>query len=265
MSRRPEEAQRVESYLAQKGELSALFNPVLEESLPERLRRAAGPRMPWYLQRMVAGVAIAVVSGAAGWGLRDRLGAEPDVGMVALRTPSPITVASATGFAQRLIAHAVYSPDARRAVEVAADHEDQLVAWLSKRMGLPMKPPHLQALGYALDGGRLLPGDNSPVAQFMYHDNSGAKITLYVSNEINGIGVAAPVQKNEETAFHFAREAASTFFTGSMIPSAMPFLPMPTSPSLRGCPARCTGNLTRHAESFSCDKYGGHVVCLRTN
>ena len=213
LSRRPEEAQRVESYLAQKDELRALFNPVLEESLPQRLRRAARPSMPWYLQRMAAGVAIAVVSGAAGWGLRGGLGAEPGVGMAAVRTPSAITVASATGFAQRAaIAHAVYSPDVRRAVEVGADHEDQLVAWLSKRMGSPMKPPHLQALGYALDGGRLLPGEKGPVAQFMYHDNAGAKLTLYVSNEINGLGAAASGQKNQETAFRFAREGGVNVF-----------------------------------------------------
>ncbi len=209
LARRPEEAQRVDSYLAQKRELRALFNPVLEEPLPQRLRLAARPRTPWYMQRMAAGIAIAVVSGVAGWGLRGGLGTEPGGGMVAQRTPSAMTVASATGFAQRAaIAHAVYSPDVRRSVEVGADHEDQLVAWLSKRMGSPMKPPHLQSLGYALDGGRLLPGDKGPVAQFMYHDNAGAKLTLYVSNEITGLGAAAPGQKNQETAFRFAQEGS---------------------------------------------------------
>jgi len=213
LARRPEEAQRVDSYLAQKRELRALFNPVLEEPLPQRLRLAARPRTPWYMQRMAAGIAIAVVSSVAGWGLRGGLGTEPGGGMVAQRTPSAITVASATGFAQRAaIAHAVYSPDVRRAVEVGADHEDQLVAWLSKRMGSPMKPPHLQSLGYALDGGRLLPGDKGPVAQFMYHDNAGAKLTLYVSNEITGLGAAAPGQKNQETAFRFAQEGSVNVF-----------------------------------------------------
>ena len=100
----------------------------------------------------------------------------------------------------------------RRAVEVGADHEDQLVAWLSKRVGATMKPPHLQTLGYALDGGRLLPGDKGPVAQFMYHDNAGVKLTLYVSKEINGVGAAAPGQKNQETAFRFAQEGSVNVF-----------------------------------------------------
>ena len=210
---RPEEAQRVEIYRAQNRELQALFNPVLDEPLPKRLRAAAVPKTPWYLQRMAAGIAIAVISGAAGWGLRGGVDAAPGSSTLAQRTPGAVTVASATGFAQRAaVAHAVYSPDARRAVEVRADQEDQLVTWLSKRMGAPMKPPHLQALGYALDGGRLLPGDKGPVAQFMYHDNTGAKLTLYVSNEVADMAQETPAGENQETAFRFAREGSVNVF-----------------------------------------------------
>lgn len=213
LARRPEEALRVESYLAHKRELRALFDPVLDEPLPQRLRQEARPQTPWYLQRMAAGIAIAVISGAAGWGLRGEVGAEPGAGSLAQRAPSAITMASATGFAQRAaVAHAVYSPDVRRAVEVGADQEDQLVAWLSKRMGATMKPPHLQALGYALDGGRLLPGGKGPVAQFMYHDKAGAKLTLYVSNEVADQGPAVQGRKNQETAFRFAQEGSVNVF-----------------------------------------------------
>ena len=132
---------------------------------------------------------------------------------MAQHAPAAVTMTSAAGFAQRAaVAHAVYSPDVRRAVEVGADHEDQLVAWLSKRMGAPMKPPHLQTLGYALDGGRLLPGDRGPVAQFMYHDSAGAKLTLYVSNEVAKAGPGLPGGKNGETAFRFAREGQVNVF-----------------------------------------------------
>ena len=211
LSRRPEEAERVDSYRTQKHELRALFDPVLGEALPARLQRAARPQTPWYLQRLAAGVAIAVISGAAGWGLRS--GTLPAEGSLAQRAPATITLASATGFAQRAaVAHAVYSPDARRPVEVSAEHEDQLVAWLSKRMGTPMKPPHLQALGYTLDGGRLLPGGQGPVAQFMYHDPAGAKLTLYVSREMGGTDPASKGGGNQDTAFRFAREGSVNVF-----------------------------------------------------
>ena len=67
LAARPDDAQRVETYRAQKRELHALFDPVLDEQPPQRLLKSAGPRTvsptPWYLQRLAAGLAIAVISG----------------------------------------------------------------------------------------------------------------------------------------------------------------------------------------------------------
>ena len=223
LASRPDEALRVESYRAQKRELRALFDPVLDEALPQRVLRAAQPRTPWYLRRLAAGIAIALVSGATGWGLHGGVSNPASSTALAPQGPASITMASATGFAQRAaVAHAVYSPEQRRPVEVDAAHEDQLIAWLSKRMGAPMKPPHLQAVGYALEGGRLLPGGQGPVAQFMYRDESGSRLTLYVSNEIGELGTslgkAASTSAstltgaNQDTAFRFAREGKVNVF-----------------------------------------------------
>jgi len=78
------------------------------------------------------------------------------------------------------VAHAVYSPEVRHPVEVGADQEAHLVRWLSKRLGTSLKIPHLAAQGYALVGGRLLPGERGPAAQFMYQDIKGQRLTLYV-------------------------------------------------------------------------------------
>ena len=128
---------------------------------------------------------------------------------------------AAADFAARAaIAHAVYAPEAKRPVEVDGAHEDQLVTWLSKRMGAPMKAPHLQALGYELEGGRLLPGDRGPVAQFMYRDAAGHRLTLYVSNEkpaASSTGLAnADLRAGEaprvDTAFRFVAEGAVNVF-----------------------------------------------------
>jgi len=225
---RLEEAQRVAAYRVQKHELHALFDPVLDEQPPQRLlkfvRPRAGLHTPWYLQRLAAGVAIAVISGATGWGLGGGLpvagGADSGRLAAASSAPGGITRVSTNGFAQRAaVAHAVYSPDARRPVEVDAAHEDQLVAWLSKRMGAPMKPPHLQAQGYTLEGGRLLPGGQGPVAQFMYRNELGSKLTPYVSNDLVDVDSAAgpdkapqPGAKNADTAFRHAREGAVNVF-----------------------------------------------------
>lgn len=223
LATRPDEAQRADVYRAQKRELRALFDPVLDEAPPQHVLDAARPRTPWYLQRIAAGVAIALISGAAGWGLHGGLSAGSPSTDLSQQGPASITMASATGFAQRAaVAHAVYAPDQRRSVEVDAAHEDQLIAWLSKRMGAPMKPPHLQAVGYALEGGRLLPGGQGPVAQFMYRDELGSRLTLYVSNEVGDL--AAPAGdlsssasgtvsgKNTGTAFRFAREGKVNVF-----------------------------------------------------
>ncbi|WP_206997642.1 anti-sigma factor family protein [Trinickia mobilis] len=80
------------------------------------------------------------------------------------------------------VAYAVYSPEVRHPVEVGAADEAQLTSWLSKRLGQPLSAPSLQEYGYTLVGGRLLPGETGPAAQFMYEDQAGARLTLYLAH-----------------------------------------------------------------------------------
>ena len=104
----------------------------------------------------------------------------------------------AAGLAHRAaIAYAVYAPEVRHPVEVGAEQQEHLVKWLSKRLGHDLKVPVLTQQGYALVGGRLLPGGSGPVAQFMYQDAQGQRITLYVSRRD-----AEP----RDTAFRFSQE-----------------------------------------------------------
>jgi anti-sigma factor RsiW len=209
LARRPDESARVRTWEDQKRELRGLFDPVLDETVPPTLQRQARRRAPWFRQPAVAAAAAALLvaaAGAAGWGLR---GARDGAALVA-------GAPQAAEFAARAaIAHAVYTPEVRRPVEVDGAHEDQLVTWLSRRMGAPMKAPHLQALGYALEGGRLLPGDRGPVAQFMYRDEAGHRLTLYVSNE-KAAPPAGHVADGEvprvDTAFRFVSEGQLNVF-----------------------------------------------------
>ena len=46
LASRPDEARRADIYRAQKRELRALFDPVLDEALPQRVLDAARPRTP---------------------------------------------------------------------------------------------------------------------------------------------------------------------------------------------------------------------------
>lgn len=198
---RPEEQARVDAYREQNDALRALFNPVLDEPVPARLSSSLVDRTPQFL-RYAAGLLIALVSGAGGWMLHGAVQPTMTLAQSVLKDEA-VPVMASTLARQAAIAHVVYSPDARRPVEIGADQEEQLVAWLSKRLGSTMRPPRLGKLGYELIGGRLLPGANGPVAQFMYHDVNGQRLTLYVSTD---------QQNNRDTGFRFAQEGVVNVF-----------------------------------------------------
>ena len=187
LASRPEEAERVATYQRLGKEVRAAYEAMLSEPVPERLAQAAAPRFPWRRAAAIAGwIALGIAVGApAGWQLRpERLVAQasPDATVIARRAA---------------IAHATYSPEVRHPVEVGADDEQHLVAWLSKRLGIKVRAPKLDEAGMSLVGGRLLPGDTGPVAQFMYQSQNGKRLTLYVRTEAS---------RNRETAFRYARE-----------------------------------------------------------
>lgn len=182
----PDDAQRVQAWRAQNQALHEWFDPVLDESVPARLGRVPRARR---LMRYAAVIAWIGLGGLAGWHLH---------------AYNTVKSADAAGFArQAAIAHVVYSPEVRHPVEVGADQEAHLVRWLSKRLGASLKIPHLSAIGYQLVGGRLLPGNQGPVAQFMFQDANGQRLTLYVRT--------APID-NRETAFRFTQERGVSVF-----------------------------------------------------
>lgn len=183
----PEESERVAAYRRLASEVRSAYSAMLSEPVPPRLALAASPHLPWRRVAVVAGwIALGIVIGApAGWYSRPE------------RTATQL-VPDTTLFARRAaVAHATYSPEVRHPVEVGADDEKHLVTWLSKRLGTKVRVPKLDEAGMSLVGGRLLPGENGPVAQFMYQSSNGRRLTLYVRTEVS---------QNRETAFRYARE-----------------------------------------------------------
>jgi anti-sigma factor RsiW len=186
LAQSPEDAARAASYREQTAALHALYDPVLGEPVPERLRRVrASPRGARYA--IAAGWF--VVGAALGWFAHEFAGDGPS-GRPSLAR-------------QAAVAHAVYSPEVRHPVEVGAAEQEHLVNWLSKRLGAKLRAPLLTNEGYELVGGRLLPGDTGAVAQFMYQDAKGKRLTLYVSR------LAA---ENRDTAFRFSQEEKVAVF-----------------------------------------------------
>jgi anti-sigma factor RsiW len=183
------DAQRVEAYRRHTAALRSAFDSLLIEAVPLRLQHPGQRKSAAQWRRHAAVAALMLLGGFAGWQLHAYLAAER------VQTLHLARVAA--------IAHAVYSPEVRHPVEVGADQEAHLVRWLSKRLGASLKIPHLAGLGYSLVGGRLLPGERGPAAQFMYQDIKGQRLTLYVRTSSDA---RAP------TAFRFAREGGVSVF-----------------------------------------------------
>ena len=185
----PEAAERIAEYRRQNAALRIAFNPVLEYAIPRRLRvPTGGPGARRYL-RHAAAVGWLALGGLLGWGLH---------GATSGRATDIIALPR-----QAAMAHAVYAPEVRHPVEVGADQQAHLVAWLSKRLGAELKAPQLSASGFELVGGRLLPGNRGPVAQFMYQDAKGQRLTLYVRTD-NTV--------TRETAFRYSQEGNVSVF-----------------------------------------------------
>jgi len=189
----PAAAEEVEAWRRQNEALRALYGHVAAEPVPPRLsaRRIEhafrARTMHW--TRLAAAAVLLVAAGATGgWLARDFWG------------PAPV---QATLVAEALEAHRVYAAEVRHPVEVWADEADHLQAWLSKRLDRTITVPDLRPDGLTLVGGRLLPASSGPAAQFMYEDETGRRVTLYIT----------PSRSEGETAFRYARlERLDAFF-----------------------------------------------------
>jgi anti-sigma factor RsiW len=167
--------------------LHARFDSVLEEPIPARMHLRSPPWRGYARAALLVAVGIAI-----GLALPyARQGVSPLAGN---------DVALATRAAR---AHLVYASEVRHPVEVAANERDHLVKWLSKRLDTDLKLPMLSEAGYELLGGRLLPGPDGPVAQFMYQDSSGKRITVYVTGKTH---------KDPVTAFRFMQSGNVNVF-----------------------------------------------------
>ena len=188
----PEEEARLSRYVAQKQMLSAAFADEPAGPIPGRLRVARlleEQRRRGYRRfaQIAAAVALVAVGAAGGWAARYSVPAFFASSNSALADARTIT-------ADAISAHRVFSVEVRHPVEVDVGQEAHLVQWLSKRLGRPLVVPDLSAAGFHLMGGRLLPAEDSPAAQFMY-ENGKERLTLYLRSGIGG-----------ETAFRYSEE-----------------------------------------------------------
>ena len=179
--------------------LRGLHREVLAEPLPPgllesaqrlaKLQQQAASTRHW--GGMAAGVLLAFT---VGWLSHGQLGARLDNSAAA-----QVAVVEHEFVRQAGFAYAVYMPEKRHPVEVLAAEQEHLVQWLSKRLGRPLKIPKLDAQGFELVGGRLLPGDGGARAQFMFQNSQSQRITLY----LGAMTGAAANPDNQATQFRF--------------------------------------------------------------
>jgi len=156
----PREADRLSHYGAQRDALHALFPlPAAAPALFVQRRVSRRRLLSYGFAGLAAGLVIGIAL-HAGW---MAFGVEP-------------------AFAARAdVAYALYAADRDHPVEIDASDPARLSGWLSARLGRPVRAPSLDEYGYALLGGRLLPGDAGPAAQLMYQRADGARVTLYMT------------------------------------------------------------------------------------
>ncbi len=165
VARDPQLASRASAWRSQNALLREGMDAWLDEPIPARLIIAATRRTRLPYWRSWAAVAATLVIGIAlGWSGRD---------VTLARAGIPTTFAREAAFA-----HAIYTADARRPVEVPASDTQGLVTWLTRRLGQPAHAPDLTTVGFELVGGRLLAGNEKPTALLMYENAAKQRLTL---------------------------------------------------------------------------------------
>jgi len=167
----PEEAERVAAYRAQREVLRAALASRSGGALPHRLnphaliaRRQTERRMKWQAAAMV--VIAFGLGGGGGWFLRESV------------APPPTAI---SGLVRDAVAnHVVYTADRRRPTELGADQRDDLARWVSNRINYKIAPPDLSDSGYRYIGGRLAATPDGPAGMFMYQNEAGVRLTVFV-------------------------------------------------------------------------------------
>jgi anti-sigma factor RsiW len=159
----PLDAVQVRLWAADREALRIHLDGVLTEPVPARLTRVVargGAVIDWrHWRAWAAALALFALGAAVGGGL---VWQSHPVHAPLSAGPLP------NAWVQRAaLAHRVYVPEGRHAVEVKAQ-EEHLSRWLTRRLNVPVKLFDLREQGFELVGGRLLPDAAGPGAQLMY-------------------------------------------------------------------------------------------------
>ncbi len=207
LASQPAAQDQVRHWRAQNQALHRLYDDVLNEPMPLQLTTALTPQPR--LRALAAGIACLACGVFAGW-----------FAHAAMMPPASV----ATVFARdALAAHVLYVAENRHPVEVPGEQQAHLVGWLSKRLAVPIRAPDLQEQGFTLLGGRLLPGNDTPLAQMMYESTGGERLTLTIKHaaaQQPGTGFQL-LEKNGTSVFYWIDREYGYALSGSMTKARM--------------------------------------------
>ncbi|RWX78432.1 anti-sigma factor [Neorhizobium lilium] len=198
LAENPDAAEMVADWQSQNDQLRAAF-AAHEKSRPDDIRMlslgSARPAVTAHRRLALAAAAVVLLAvGAAGGHYGPRLFQQPDIQLAYAETLPR----------EARNAFLVYTSEVRHPVEVFANEEAHLATWLGKRLSIAdLKVPNLQAQGFKLVGGRLLPVAGKPGAMFMYENGGGQRVTVMVGRN----------KENRTTSFRFASASdVETFY-----------------------------------------------------
>lgn len=177
----PELQAKQRRYAADRNALRDAYARVLDEPVPARFNHivlgdmprpaSAFPRSPRWLA--AAAALLLAVGGIGGYAAGMRLGVSEETAEDRLAETA-------------IAAHAVYAAEKEHAVEVSAGRKEHLQSWLSARVGLRLVAPDLSDEGFEFVGGRLLPSGEGKAAMFLYENDAGRRVSVFVTAEAPG-------------------------------------------------------------------------------
>lgn len=177
---------KVRSYQAQMKGLHELYDPVVDEPVPDHLaritREAGAPpsvprgRLAWAAQAAVLAV-VFILGGGGGWFLHERLASGP-----ALLAPV---------VKQAVLAHQILESAARRDNALLGPGFDIVSqGQVPNPFDVPLRAPVTAGVSqFTPVSHRGAVGAIGPTAQILYRDEEGAQVSLYVQAHSQGSGV----------------------------------------------------------------------------
>jgi anti-sigma factor RsiW len=213
LDRNPEARRRVDAYREQEQALRRLYDGVLDEEIPDRLRAVAhravgrrerrGPRGPWALLATAAMAAgMLSLGGIAGWALRGDL-----------QRQNAVQVASDDFLQRASSAFAAYAtPNAPWSESTSVSFSD-ISGWLKQTLGVPIAESALASAGFEFVTARPLPYPNGQAGELVFRNSQGQRLTLYFQMHMSPTGSGAPASASGQPQGTFVqRDKLSIYY-----------------------------------------------------